>query len=93
MIVFGTRFFSWGSALTERIWRCSKCGHEGQFVQKSGMRFFTIYWIIPIFPVSGMKKMVQCPNCKTRYQDNSPAPGAAGGQAGSGAPIASPWND
>jgi rubrerythrin len=74
MIIFGTKFWAWGSALTRDIWRCAQCGHSGQFTLKSGMNFITLYWIIPVIPISGVKKMVQCPNCKARYEADSYVP-------------------
>lgn len=80
MIVFGTKFWAWGSNLTRDIWRCAQCGHSGQFIEKSGLNCITLYWIIPVLPISGIKKMVQCPNCKARYEDNGPPPQQ--GQAG-----------
>jgi hypothetical protein len=39
-----------------------------RFVMKKGMRFITLFFIIPVMPISGVKEMVQCPNCGTRYQ-------------------------
>ena len=95
MIIFGTKFWAWGSALTQAIWTCGKCGYRGQFVEKSGMTFITFYWVIPVIPISGVKKMVQCPNCKTRYQNNTPPNGANGGMPNGGGgqpPIANPWS-
>jgi len=71
MIIFGIKFWAWGSKLTARIWHCAQCGFEGQFIEKKGMRFFTLYWVIPTIPLSGISSMVQCPNCKTRYSPNS----------------------
>ena len=88
MIVFGIKFWAWGSALTQRIWKCGKCGYEGQFVQKNGMRFITFYWVIPTIPVSGVTKLVQCPKCKTRYQDNSNGPNPSAPP-----PLADPWSN
>ncbi len=97
MIIFGTKFWAWGSALTREIWRCAKCGYQGQFIQKSGMTFLTLYWIIPIVPVSGMKKMAQCPKCKTRYEEGGAPPPQNPGPYGGGSmethsqpPIARP---
>ncbi len=97
MIVFGTKFWAWGSALTQQIMRCARCGHEGRFIEKSGMTFITLYWILPVIPVSGVKKMVQCPNCKTRYENSGPPPqnpgpyGSGGSMDTHGAPpIARP---
>jgi len=68
MLIIGTRFFTWGSEMTTQPWRCNKCGHAGNFVMKKGMRFFTLFFIIPVIPLSGVKHLVQCPNCKTRYE-------------------------
>ena len=71
MIIFGIKFWAWGSKLTEQIWHCAQCGFQGQFIEKKGMRFFTLYWVIPLIPVSRVTSMVQCPTCKTRYSPNS----------------------
>lgn len=49
-------------------WRCADCGTQGQFIKKSGMRFITLFFIIPVIPISGVSKMVQCPKCGTRYE-------------------------
>jgi hypothetical protein len=38
---------------------------------KKGMRFVTIFFVIPIFPISGVNQLLECPNCKTRYQVNT----------------------
>jgi len=79
MIVFGTRFFAWGSQLAATSSTCPKCRYVGAFILKQGMRFFTIYFVIPIFPVSGIVHMVQCPNCKARYKANAQVPGQQSG--------------
>ena len=92
MIVFGIKFWAWGSQLTNEVWRCAKCGYNGQFVQKKGMKFITLYWIIPTIPVSGITDLVQCPNCKTRYEANANNGGGAPGTGGS-PPIADPWSN
>ncbi|RYX85692.1 hypothetical protein EON83_04970 [bacterium] len=70
MIIFGIKFWAWGSSTTQRIWKCWKCGFEGQFIEKKGMNFITLYFVIPTIPVSGVKTLVECPRCKTRYEDN-----------------------
>ncbi len=84
MIIIGTKFFAWGSALSQRIWNCSKCGFQGQFIEKKGMNFITLYIVIPLIPISGVKHLAECPKCKTRYENNPSAPG-------SDAPISNPW--
>ena len=68
MLIIGTRFFAWGSALTEAMMRCGQCGTLTQFKEKTGMRFVTLFFIIPVIPISGVNKLVECPNCKARYQ-------------------------
>ena len=61
MIVFGIKFWAWGSQLTQQVWRCAKCGYNGQFIQKKGMKFITLYWIIPTIPVSGISEIGAVP--------------------------------
>ena len=67
-LILGTRFFSWGSGETPHAMRCSNCGMAAPFKTKSGMQFITVFFIVPVIPISGVKRMVQCPNCGTRYQ-------------------------
>ncbi len=68
MIIIGTRFFTWGSDRDAQSTRCGQCGTVGQFIRKQGMRFITVFFIIPLIPISGIKQMVQCPNCAARYE-------------------------
>ena len=68
--IIGTHFFSWGSAAGEQM-RCGKCGTVAPFIRKQGMQFITLFFIIPIVPISGVKHLLQCPVCRTRYQTNS----------------------
>lgn len=68
MLIIGTHFFAWGSERTLEAWHCSQCGAQTQFIKKSGMRFITLFFVVPVLPISGVSKMVQCPNCGTRYQ-------------------------
>ena len=89
MIVFGIKFWAWGSALTNQVWRCAQCGYNGQFTQKKGMKFITLYWIIPTIPVSGVKEIAQCPQCKTQY-DAQPQ---SAPDASAPPPIADPWSN
>lgn len=76
MIIFGTKFLTWGSQLAPQAMRCGNCGTVAQFIMKKGMTFFTIYFVIPIFPVSGVRELLECPNCKTRYDGTNPPPPA-----------------
>ena len=71
MLIIGTHFFTWGSEQTTEMFRCGQCGVQTHFVEKSGMRFITVFFIIPIIPISGVSKMMQCPNCKAHYQANN----------------------
>lgn len=68
MIIIGTRFFTWGRDRTAQQNRCAQCGAVSAFIVKKGMRFLTLFFIIPVFPLSGVKHLVQCPNCGARYQ-------------------------
>lgn len=67
-LIIGTRFFTWGSGQTPQPMRCSNCGTVTPFQTKSGMRVITVFFFIPIIPLSGVRSMLQCPVCKTRYQ-------------------------
>ena len=88
MIFFGTKFWAWGNVLTPDVWNCSKCGHQGPFIQKKGMNFLTLYFILPIIPLSKMKNIAQCPNCKAQYENDAPH----AGNGGNGAPPSSGSN-
>ena len=69
--IIGTHFFSWGSELTPAEMRCGKCGTIGSFKQTRGMRFITLFFIIPLAPISGVKHLLQCQICGTKYQAKS----------------------
>ena len=69
--IIGTHFFSWGSEPVPDQMRCGKCGTVGTFVKKQGMRFITLFFIIPVLPISGIKNLLQCPVCGTKYQTKS----------------------
>ncbi|HEY0004186.1 MAG TPA: zinc-ribbon domain-containing protein [Pyrinomonadaceae bacterium] len=66
--IIGTHFFSWGSQPLPQQMRCDHCGTVGNFTLKKGMRFITLFFIIPVIPISGLKELAQCPTCGTRYQ-------------------------
>ena len=71
--IIGMRFLTWGSQRTARQWHCAKCGTVTNFIEKKGMHFITLFFIVPLIPLSGIKHLVQCPNCRTRYQATPPA--------------------
>lgn len=66
--IVGTKFFAWGSERAPQQMRCGQCGTVANFILKKGMRFITAFFIIPVIPISGVKQMMQCPNCGTRYE-------------------------
>ena len=68
MLIIGTYFFSWGRDRTRDLFQCGECGASSTFIIKKGIRFITLFFIIPVLPISGVKKMVQCPNCSARFQ-------------------------
>jgi zinc-ribbon family len=77
--IIGTHFFVWGSGLTAQQMRCGQCGTVAHFALKKGMRFITIFFVIPIIPISGIQHIAQCPNCKARYQATPDMLAQAGG--------------
>ncbi len=70
-LIIGMRFFSWGSELAPNQMRCGQCGTVGTFIMKKGMRFITLFFVIPVLPISGVKNLLQCPVCGTKYQTKS----------------------
>ncbi len=70
MLIIGLKFFSWIVGQTEEAMHCSQCGFSGNFNRRKGMRFITLFFIIPTIPVSGFSHITECTSCKTRYQEN-----------------------
>lgn len=66
--IIGTKYITWGSEKTNETIRCSQCGALTQFKEKTGMRFITLFFLLPLIPISGKTKMIECPNCKARFQ-------------------------
>ncbi len=81
--IIGTRFLVWGSEQTAQPIHCGRCGAVTPFTIKKGMQFITLFFVIPVIPLSGVKNIVQCPNCKARYQSTpsmlEPPPAPTGG--------------
>jgi len=67
-IIIGTRLFAWGSEMSPQSYRCGACGAFTQFIEKTAMRFLTVFFIVPVIPISGKKLLMECPRCKTRYE-------------------------
>ena len=68
IFIIGTRFITWGSEPGGQTTRCGQCGTVGVFKAKKGMRFVTLFFVIPVLPLSGVKHLVECPTCRTRYE-------------------------
>jgi DNA-directed RNA polymerase subunit RPC12/RpoP len=66
--VIGTKYIVWGSEKTAEMIRCTQCGALAQFKEKTGMRFITLFFVVPVIPISGTSKLIECPNCKARFQ-------------------------
>ena len=68
MLIIGIHFFTWGSERTDGPLNCGRCGAVMPFIIKKGMRFITLFFVIPVIPISGVQHILECPNCKTRFQ-------------------------
>ncbi len=68
MIIIGTHFFTWGSDRSAQPLHCGQCGAVTPFLRKQGIRCVTLFFILPIIPISGVKHFLQCPTCGARYQ-------------------------
>jgi hypothetical protein len=67
IFIIGTRLFTWGSETSGQQLRCPQCGVVGGFVAKKGMRFITLFFIVPVLPISGVKPVLQCSSCGARF--------------------------
>jgi hypothetical protein len=68
VIIIGIHFFTWGWVTTTSSLQCGRCGHLGEFIAKKSMRFLTLFFIIPVLPLSGVSHLIDCPKCRTRYE-------------------------
>jgi hypothetical protein len=66
--IIGTHYFTWGGQSSPQQMRCGKCGTVANFIIKKGMRFLTLFFFIPVIPLSGVNQLMECPVCKARYQ-------------------------
>jgi hypothetical protein len=65
LIIWGFRVI-WSTVGTG-VFYCQRCGGDRQYRQRTGRRFFTLYWI-PIIPLSKVNAdHVQCLTCKALY--------------------------
>jgi hypothetical protein len=67
-LIIGVDYFTWGSERTIQPIQCGNCGQLTTFIMKKGMRFVTLFFFVPVVPVSRITHLVECPNCKIRYQ-------------------------
>ena len=67
MLLIGWKVFAWGSVLTPQPVHCNTCGVETPFLQKTAMRFITLFFL-PVIPISSRMHLIECPKCKTRYE-------------------------
>jgi DNA-directed RNA polymerase subunit RPC12/RpoP len=68
--IIGTKFFSWGSQQTTAPIRCTQCQIVAPFTEKTGMNFVTLFFIVPVIPISSKKNLIECPNCKAKFEMN-----------------------
>lgn len=66
-LIFGVKFLSWGSDLTVQPMRCGECNVVAPFKIQKGMRFLTLFFVIPTIPLSGLRNMVKCQNCGAKF--------------------------
>jgi hypothetical protein len=66
--IIGTRFITWGSEPGGPTMQCARCGTVGAFGVRKGMNFVTLFFVIPVLPISGVKTILQCPTCRARFE-------------------------
>jgi len=64
LIIWGIRVFF--HTIGQGVFHCKRCGSDRNYRQRSGRRFFTLFFI-PIIPLNKVGEHVQCTTCKTRY--------------------------
>lgn len=70
-LIMGTKYRVSGEERTSEMIHCRNCGSMTQFIKKSGRNYFTLFFVLPIFPLGKTQNFVECPNCKTRYEANN----------------------
>ncbi|MDQ2811206.1 MAG: zinc ribbon domain-containing protein [Actinomycetota bacterium] len=64
LIIFGLRVFY--RTIARGAFHCRRCGGDRQYRQRSGRRWFTLFFI-PVIPLNAVGQHVQCTTCHTRY--------------------------
>jgi len=67
ILVFGTRTFHWGRQLTAYVRTCPNCGFFGHFEQVKRLRAITLFFVVPLIPISGIRTVERCPQCHTEF--------------------------
>lgn len=68
IFIIGTKFNVSGSELTADRQRCPQCGATARFVKKTGRNYITLFFVLPVIPIGKKQNLLECPNCKTRFQ-------------------------
>ena len=64
LIIWGLRVFFHTTG--EGVFHCQRCGGDRHYRQRSGRKFFTLFFV-PIIPLNKVGEHVQCATCGTRY--------------------------
>ncbi|MFO0941768.1 MAG: zinc-ribbon domain-containing protein [Pirellulales bacterium] len=71
MIHIGT--YNWAKTIGAGQFYCSKCLAMSPYRHRSSRPFLTIYFI-PVIPIGGTTKFVECSTCKLQYPESIIAP-------------------
>ena len=70
-VLFGTRRMISNDNSQQTVHtQCPRCGQEADLVPKHYRTWFTLFFI-PVFPMSGATRFVQCSNCGAGFQVSS----------------------
>ena len=64
LIIFGLRVFY--RTIAQGTFYCRRCGGDRQYRQRSGRRWFSLFFL-PVIPLNSVGEHVQCATCRTRY--------------------------
>ena len=71
IFIIGTKYRFTGLEKTNEMMRCDNCGAMTQFIKKTGRNYITLFFVLPLFPIGRAQNVLECPNCKTRYQTDN----------------------
>ncbi len=76
ILLFGMKTFRWGSGRSDSVRTCPSscpnCSFYGYVERKKTIRAVTLFFVIPILPLSGVKTVNICPNCHVEYVQVGP---------------------